>query len=102
MSDPNTASAGIVDNIRNITTSLCGALGLIAVMIYSSWKLAFVGVLILCIAFIPVALIRKRIRETSNKNMVIGGKITTNTNETYSGNKVMTAYGLQERQEKFF
>lgn len=102
MSDPNTASAGIVDNIRNITTSLCGALGLIAVMIYSSWQLAFVGVLILCVAFIPVALIRKRIRETSNKNMVIGGKITTNTNETYSGNKVMAAYGLQDRQEQFF
>jgi len=102
MSDPNTASSGIVDNIRNITTSLCGALGLIAVMIYSSWQLAFVGVLILCVAFIPVALIRKRIRETSNKNMVIGGKITTNTNETYSGNKVMAAYGLQERQEQCF
>ena len=102
MSDPNTASSGIVDNIRNITTSLCGALGLIAVMIYSSWQLAFVGVLILCIAFIPVALIRKRIRETSNKNMVIGGKITTNTNETYSGNKVMAAYGLQDRQEEYF
>ena len=34
--------------------------------------------------------------------MVIGGNITTNINETYSGNKVMAAYGLQERQEKDF
>ena len=102
MNDPATASAGIVDNIKTITTSLCGALGLIAVMIYSSWNLAFIGVLVLCIAFIPVILIRKRIKETSNKNMVIGGKITTNINETYSGNKVMAAYELQDRQEKFF
>ncbi|MBO5948086.1 ATP-binding cassette domain-containing protein, partial [bacterium] len=102
MGDPGAASAGIVDNIKTITTSLCGALGLIAVMLYSSWKLALIGVLVLCIAFIPVALIRKRIKETSNKNMVIGGKITTNINETYSGNKVMAAYGFQDRQENYF
>jgi len=102
MGDPGTASAGIVDNVKTITTSLCGALGLIAVMLYSSWKLAFIGVLVLCVAFIPVILIRKRIKEASNKNMVIGGNITTNVNETYSGNKVMTAYALQDRQSEYF
>lgn len=102
MGDPGTASAGIIDNIKTITTSLFGALGLIAVMIYSSWKLAFIGVLVLCVAFIPVILIRNRIKEASNKNMVIGSKITTNINETYSGNKVMAAYKLQDRQDKYF
>lgn len=102
MSDPQTASAGIVDQLKTITTSLFGALGLIGVMLYSSWKLAFIGVLVLCVAFIPVALIRKRIKSASNKNVVIGGNITTNINETYNGNKVMAAYELQERQEKYF
>ncbi len=102
MGDPTTASAGIVDNIKTITTSLFGALGLIAVMLYSSWRLALVGVIVLNIAFLPVALIRKRIKDASNKNMVIGGNITTNINETYSGNKVMAAYGLQDRQEEYF
>lgn len=102
MGDPQTASAGIVDQIKTITTSVFGALGLIAVMIYSSWVLATVGVIVLCAAFVPVALIRKRIKDASNKNMVIGGNITTNINETYSGNKVMAAYGLQERQNRYF
>lgn len=102
MSDPQTASAGIVEQLKTITTSLFGALGLIGVMLYSSWKLAFIGVLVLCVAFIPVALIRKRIKATSNKNMVIGGNITTNINETYNGNKVMAAYELQSRQEQYF
>ena len=102
MTDPATASTGIVDNIKTITTSAFGALGLIAVMIYSSWKLAIIGVVVLLVAFLPVALIRKRIKKASNQNMVIGGNITTNINETYSGNKVMTAYGLQDRQYKYF
>lgn len=102
MSDPQTASAGIVEQIKTITTSLFGALGLIGVMLYSSWKLAVIGVLVLGIAFVPVALIRKRIKAASNKNMVIGGNITTNINETYNGNKVMAAYELQQRQENYF
>lgn len=102
MGDPQTASSGIVDQIKTITTSLCGAVGLIAVMLYSSWRLAIVGVLVLFVAFLPVALIRKRIKSASNKNMVIGGNITTNINETYSGNKVMASYSLQGRQEEYF
>ena len=102
MNDPQTASAGIVEQIKTITTSLFGALGLIGVMLYSSWKLAVIGVLVLGIAFVPVALIRKRIKAASNKNMVIGGNITTNINETYTGNKVMAAYELQQRQENYF
>ena len=102
MSDPATASTGIIENIKVITTSLCSALGLITVMLYSSWKLALIGVAVLCAAFIPVVLIRKRIKSASNKNMVIGGNITTNINETYSGNKVMAAYELQDRQNEYF
>ena len=102
MNDPSTASAGIVDNIKIITTSFFGALGLVAVMLYSSWKLAIIGVLVLCVAFLPVALIRKKIKSASNKTMVIGGNITTNINETYSGNKVMAAYGLQDKMYSYF
>ena len=102
MNDPATASSGIVDQVKTITTSIFGALGLIAVMLYSSWQLAILGVIVLCGAFLPIALIRKRIKAASNKNMVIGGNITTNINETYSGNKVMAAYELQERQNKYF
>lgn len=102
VNDPQTASVGIIDQLKTITTSIFGAIGLIAVMIYSSWILAIIGVLVLVAAFIPVALIRKRIKDASNRNMVIGGNITTSINETYSGNKVMAAYGLQERQNKYF
>ena len=102
MNDPQTASTGIVDQIKTITTSLFGAMGLIAVMLYSSWKLAVIGVLVLGVAFVPVAIIRKRIKSASNRNMVISGNITTNINETYSGNKVMAAYELQSRQEGAF
>lgn len=102
LSDPDAASAGIVENIKAIMTNAFGAISLIFVMLYSSWRLALIGVIVLCIAFVPVLLIRNKVKETSNKNMVLGGDITTNFNETYAGNKIMTAYCLQERlKEKF-
>ena len=102
LNDPQTAADGLVDKIKTVTTSLFGAIGLIAVMLYSSWKLALVGVIILCVAFIPVFLIRNVIRETSNQNMVISGNIRTNMNETYSGNRIMTSFLLQQIQRNKF
>ncbi len=100
--DPDAASSGIVNYIKAFITSLFGALSLIAVMLYSSWILAVIGVVVLSAAFIPVALIRKKVKATSNKNMVLGGNITTNFYETYSGNRVMKSYCLQERQKTKF
>ena len=102
LSDPDAAARNFIQQIKSIVTSVFGAGSLIAVMLISSWKLALVGVLVLGCAFLPMALIRKKVKETSNKGMVVGGNITTNFNETYSGNKVMTAYSLQEHQKEEF
>lgn len=102
LTDPDTASRGIVDQITTLIISIFGAVSLIVVMLYSSWKLALVGVVVLTVAFLPVLLIRKKIKSVSNKNMVITGDITTIMNETYSGNKVVTAYNLQKRQTENF
>ena len=102
VNDPSAAASGIVEQIKTITTSVFGAFGLIAVMLYSSWQLAFIGVAVLCMSFLPITLLRKRMRIASNKNMVISGDITTNMNETYNGNKVMYAYDLQDVRENTF
>ena len=102
LSDPDAAARSFIQQIKSIVTSVFGAGSLIAVMLVSSWKLALVGVLVLGCAFLPMVLIRKKVKETSNKGMVVGGNITTNFNETYSGNKVMTAYSLQEHQKEEF
>ena len=102
LTDPDSASKGVVEQIKTFIISLFGAMSLIAVMLYSSWKLAIVGVIVLAVAFLPVFLIRKKIKSVSNKNTVITGDIMTTLNETYSGNKVVTAYNLQERQKELF
>ena len=102
LTDPETASKSIIDNIKALITTGFGLLGLVAVLLYNSWKLAIIGVTIMAIAVTPVVLIRKRIKKVSNANMVVGGNMATNFNETFAGNKIMTAYNLQEnRNQKF-
>lgn len=94
-SDPVTASRSLVDSIKSIIVSATSSLGLIVVLLYNGWKLAFVGIAVLCFAFLPVALIRKKIKQVSNDSVVLGGGIATNFNETYFGNKIITGYGLK-------
>lgn len=96
LTDPDSASRSIVDAIKTLLTSFTSSLGLIVVLLYNSWKLAFVGVVVLVCAFIPVSLIRKRVKKVSNASMVVSGGMTTNINETYHGNKVISGYCLQE------
>lgn len=102
LSDPDTASRNIIDMLKSFIATFFGLIGLVGVLLYNSWKLAIIGVTIMAIAITPVTLIRKRIKKVSNANMVVGGNMTTNFNETFAGNKIMTAYNLQQDQNDKF
>lgn len=100
--DPETASKNIINTIKSFIMSIFGIAGLVAVLLLNSWKLAIIGVGIMAIAITPVTLIRKKIKKVSNATMVVGGDMTTNFNETFAGNKIMTAYNLQKQQNNKF
>ena len=96
LGDPDTASRQLINSIKTLITSFTSALGLVFVLLYNSWELAVVGVIVLVCAFLPMAFLRKKIKQVSNKSTVVGGDITTSFNETYKGNKVISGYNLQE------
>lgn len=102
LTDPETASKNIINTIKTFVMTSFGIVGLVSVLLYNSWKLAIIGVGIMAIAITPVTLIRKRIKKVSNATMVVGGDMTTNFNETFAGNKIMTAYNLQKLQNNKF
>lgn len=100
--DPETASKSILDNMKTFIATIFGLVGLVGVLLYNSWQLAIIGVTIMGIAMTPVILIRKKIKSVSNKNMIVGGNMTTNYNETFAGNKIIAAYNLQNTQNSKF
>lgn len=102
LTDPDTASKNIINTIKTFVMTSFGIVGLVGVLLYNSWKLAIIGVGIMAIAITPVTLIRKKIKKVSNATMIVGGDMTTNFNETFNGNKIMTAYNLQKHQNQKF
>ena len=102
LSDPDAASRNIIDSLKSFIATAFGLVGLVGVLIYNSWQLAIIGVTVMGIASTPVTLIRKKIKSVSNASMVVGGNMTTNFNETFAGNKIMTAYNLQKMQNEKF
>ena len=102
LSDPDTASRSIIESLKSFIATFFGLVGLVGVLLYNSWRLALIGCTIMAIAVTPVIFIRKKIKSVSNASMVVGGNMTTNFNETFSGNKIMAAYNLQEDQNRKF
>lgn len=100
--DPETASKNIINAFKTLVMTGFGIIGLVTVLLYNSWKLAFIGITIMGIAITPVVFIRKKIKKVSNANMVVGGDMTTNFNETFAGNKIVNAYNLQNLQNEKF
>ena len=102
LTDPETASKSIIESLKSFIANVFGLVGLVAVLLYTSWKLAIIGVTVMAIAITPVVFIRKKIKKVSNATMIVGGNMTTNFNETFAGNKIIAAYNLQEMQNEKF
>lgn len=98
LSDPDTASKTLINSLKSIILAFTSAFGLVFVLLYNSWELALVGIVVLGCAFVPMTFLRKKIKQVSNQTTVVGGGITTTFNETYSGNKVISGYNLQNEE----
>lgn len=102
LTDPDTASKNIIETLKSFIATVFGLVGLVAVLLYNSWQLAIIGCTVMAIAITPVTFIRKKIKKVSNATMIVGGNMTTNVNETFAGNKIVTAYNLQKHQNNKF
>lgn len=96
------ASSGILAKIKMLLSRIFSSISLVFVLFYNSWKLSIIATIILGIAFLPTAKIRKKIRDTLNKVIKGSARLVTEYNETFSGNKIITAYNLQQYQESKF
>ena len=102
LSDPDQASKKLIETLKTFILSAFELVALVVVLLVNSWKLAVIGVGVMALAITPVTIIRKKIKSVSNATMVVGGNMTTNFNETFAGNKIITAYNLQDNQNNKF
>ncbi len=101
-SDPNLACSGLLNNLKIFTTRVFSSLSLIGVLLYTSWQLAIIAVVVLGTALYPLTKIRTKIKEVMGRTVLASGAVLTAFNETFSGLKTIASYNLEKEQQNKF
>lgn len=96
------ASSGLLTKMRLLLSRIFSSISLVCVLFYNSWQLSIIAIIILGIAFLPAAKIREKIQEAMIGVVKGSARLVTEYNETFSGNKTITAYNLQDYQKSKF
>ena len=78
------------------------AVGLIGMVIYQSPKLAFIGLVVLPIAFYPLTLLANRMRKLSKKSQEINSDITAHLSEIFNNIEMIKAGCTESYEAKRF
>ncbi len=100
--DVDLACNGLLANLKLFTTRVFSSISLICVLFYNSWQLAIIAVVILFGALYPLSTVRRRINSIMNKTIFSGGEVMKHFNESFSGNRIISAYNLYDYQNHRF
>ena len=100
--DADMACSGLLSNLKMFTTRLFSSISLIAVLIWNSWQLSIIAVVVMFGAFLPLASVRRKIKEVMNKAVFTNARMMTHYNEAFSGNRVITSFNLYDYANQKF
>ncbi len=90
---------------RNLTNVLTGLvkesltlIGLLGVMIYQSWELSVIALLVFPIAVLPVLKLGRRMRKNSKQTQEEMGQLTAQLDDVFQGIRVVKAYGQEQAE----
>lgn len=100
--DVDTACTGLLNNIKSFTKKVFNSIGYVGVLLFVSWKLALVAIVVLGLALLPLKGVKSRIKNLTNELVVSGAAIASSYVETFNGNRIIASYNLYKYQaEKF-
>lgn len=94
----NMVSSMVTGSLRDLFTIA----GLTFVIFYRDWKMAIFALLILPLAFFPIVALGRRVRKVTFGTQKALGDLTTMLHETFAGNKIVKAFGMEEYEKQRF
>jgi ATP-binding cassette, subfamily B, bacterial MsbA len=91
-------STAVTGSLRDVFT----VIGLTGVIFYRDWKMAFFAMIVLPVAFFPVVEFGRRVRRVSTGCQEAMAEMTSFLHETFVGNKIVKAFGMEEYEKKRF
>jgi subfamily B ATP-binding cassette protein MsbA len=91
-------SSVVTGSLRDIFTII----GLIFVIFYLDWEMAFFAIIILPVAFLPIVVLGRKVRKVTTGSQKAMADLTSSLHETFIGNKIVKAFGMEEYEKKRF
>jgi len=77
-------------------------IGLSGVILYRDWKLALMAFAIMPLAYFPVVELGRRVRRFSTSSQESMAEMNAFLHETFAGNKIVKAFGMESHEKKTF
>lgn len=97
LNDVSAMQEGVANVITGVMREGVTALALLGVVFYRNWQLAILAFLAIPLTVYPARMIGKRIKRLSGQSLGKLGDISKILQETFSGIKVIKAFGLEPR-----
>jgi subfamily B ATP-binding cassette protein MsbA len=95
----NMVSSAVTGSLKDFFT----VVGLIFVIFYRDWKMALIALVVLPFAFFPIVMLGRKVRKVTTRTQEAMGGLTSTLHETFAGNKIIKAFGMEgHEKERFF
>jgi len=98
MNDVALVQRAVSKALVGVLKDLFQVVGLLGVIFYQDWKLALMSLVFLPMAVFPIVSFGKKYRRLSIKNQQIRGVVSTILHESISGNRIVKAFCMEERE----
>jgi subfamily B ATP-binding cassette protein MsbA len=100
--DVNIIKSMVSTAVTSVLRDCFTIIGLTGVIFYRDWKLALYAILILPVAFLPIVQFGRRVRRVSTGCQESMADLSSFLHETFSGNKIVKAFGMEPLEKKRF
>jgi subfamily B ATP-binding cassette protein MsbA len=91
-------STAVTGSLRDCFTIV----GLTTVIFYRDWKMALFAFIVLPVAFFPIVSLGRRVRKVTTGTQESMAELTSFLHETFAGNKIVKAFGMEEYEKHRF
>jgi subfamily B ATP-binding cassette protein MsbA len=91
-------SVAVTGSLRDCFTII----GLTFVIFYQIWQLALIAFIVLPVAFYPILIFGRKVRKVSTGCQEAMADMSSFLHETFAGNKIVKAFGMESYEKKRF
>lgn len=100
--DVNLAQGAVTDAVTGLLKDVFTIVGLVSVIFYRDWKLAFAAMVVFPLAIYPIVKFGRKLRSYSTRSQTTMGDISSILLETIAGSRIVKAFNMEDYEQTRF